>query len=95
MSRCVTQGEKLASQGADAISTICRATEDFVGIVQNISDGVSENSAASLEVARTVESIATLSAQNSLSSQNVASTANELFSLANELRKVTDKFRTA
>jgi len=91
--KVVTQGEKLASQGADAISTICRATEDFVSIVQNISAGVNENSAASLEVARTVESIATLSAQNSLSSQDVASTANELFNLANQLREVTDKFR--
>lgn len=90
----VTQGEQLASHGAEAISTIQKATEEVVSIVRNISDAVRENSTASQEVARTVEHIATLSEQNSHSSNEVAGTANELTELAHELSRISAQFKT-
>jgi methyl-accepting chemotaxis protein len=90
----VTQGEQLASHGAEAISTIQKATEEVVSIVRNISDAVRENSTASQEVARTVEHIATLSEQNSYSSNEVAGTANELTELAHELSRISAQFKT-
>nr|WP_158635422.1 methyl-accepting chemotaxis protein [Pseudomonas duriflava] len=90
----VIQGEQLASEGAEAIDNIQRATGEVVSIVRNISDAVRENSTASQEVARTVEHIATLSEQNSRSSNQVAGTANELSELAHELSRVSSQFKT-
>lgn len=90
----VTHGEQLASQGADAINDIRKATEEVVSLVGSISNGVNENSTASQEVARTVEHIATLSSENSSSSQDVASTANELASLAADLSRISAQFKT-
>lgn len=90
----VIQGERLASQGAEAIGEIQKATEDVVIIVRNISDAVRENSAASQEVAQTVEHIATLSEQNSRSSHQVADTATELSGLAYDLSRLSAQFKT-
>lgn len=90
----VTRGEQLASQGAEAISNIQKATKGVVTIVLNISDAVRENSAASQEVARTVEHIATLSERNSRSSHEVAGTANELSALAHDLSRISAQFKT-
>lgn len=90
----VMSGEKLAGAGAEAIGGIQSSTADVVGIVQNISNSIRENSSASLAVAKTVEQIAQLAEENSGAARQVANTADEMTKLAVDLNELASQFKT-
>jgi len=90
----VSQGERLAAEGAQGMDGIRGATSEVVGIVKDISEAIRENSSASHEVAQTVEHIAQLSEENSSAARQVATTASDLTHLAAELKQVTMQFKT-
>ncbi|WP_420713172.1 methyl-accepting chemotaxis protein [Pseudomonas sp. zfem001] len=89
----VSSGVEQANQAGDAIVTIRQASERVVGVVDQISLALREQTVASQDVARNVERIAQMSMQNSEAVADTASTARDLQQLALSLERQVDYFK--
>lgn len=89
----VSSGVEQANQAGDAIVTIRQASERVVGVVDQISLALREQTVASQDVARNVERIAQMSMQNSEAVAETASTARDLQQLALSLERQVDYFK--
>ena len=89
----VSSGVEQASQAGDAIVSIREASGRVVGVVEQISLALREQTVASQDVARNVERIAQMSQQNSEAVADTSRTALALQQLALSLEKQVASFR--
>jgi methyl-accepting chemotaxis protein len=89
----VGEGVDRASQAGTAIARIHTGAGRTVNAINEISDALGEQSAASTEIARQVEGIAQMAESNSISSQASARTAQQLKDLAVRLEQDIGHFR--
>ena len=89
----VSSGVEQASQAGDAIVTIRQASASVVGVVDQISLALREQTVASQDVARNVERIAQMSMENSEAVADTSRTAQGLQQLALSLEKQVASFR--
>ena len=89
----VSSGVEQASQAGEAIVTIRQASASVVGVVDQISLALREQTVASQDVARNVERIAQMSMENSEAVADTSRTAQGLQQLAVSLEKHVASFR--
>jgi methyl-accepting chemotaxis protein len=89
----VAEGVDLSRRAGASISRIKDGASRVRGDVSDISNSLREQSAASNEIARSVERIAQMSESNSAAVQGTARTARELERLATELQSEVKRFR--
>jgi methyl-accepting chemotaxis protein len=89
----VSEGVDRAGQAGTAIAHIRAGAGRTVNAINEISDALGEQSAASTEIARQVEGIAQMAENNSASSQASARTAQQLKDLAVRLEQDIGRFR--
>jgi methyl-accepting chemotaxis protein len=91
--RQVRSGTTLTKLAGESILEIQSGAENVVGIVSDISNALKEQSLASSEIARNVESIAQMVEENNSSSEQAAKAAHQLQQLAEELTSSVKAFR--
>lgn len=89
----VEAGVARAASAEKAIGQIREGTDHTIASVNQISDSLREQSAASTEIAQRVESIALMAEQNTVYSSETADTAGKLKDLALQLERNIDRFR--
>ena len=91
--RQVNDGVDLANQAGDAVVSINTSSDKVVRVVNQISLALREQTAASHDVARTVERLAQMAQQNSEAIGETVQTAVSLDALANDLNRQISQFR--
>lgn len=89
----VSDGVALANKAGESINQIKSGAQQVVQAVNDISMAIREQSVASNEIAKNVETIAQMSEENSTATQQTASTAKHLEALAIELKEAVGRFR--
>ncbi|MBS0356489.1 MAG: HAMP domain-containing protein [Proteobacteria bacterium] len=89
----VGEGVERAGQAGGAIAEIRDGSGRTVQAINEISDALREQSAASTEIARRVEGIAQMAERNSLNSSETEQTAHQLKALAGHLEQDIARFR--
>ncbi len=89
----VSDGVALANKAGESINQIKSGAQQVVQAVNDISMAIREQSIASNEIAKNVETIAQMSEENSTATQQTASTAKHLEALAIELKEAVGRFR--
>jgi len=89
----VSQGVEMAESAGKAITEISESSGQVLVVVEQISLALREQSAASQDVARSVERSAQMAEQNNLSVQDLQRTSNDLGQLAQELKQEVGRFR--
>jgi methyl-accepting chemotaxis protein len=96
MSSAVNQvggGVALANQAGSAIIQIKEGAEQVVGVVNDISSALAEQSSASNDIAAQVEKVAQMTEENSAAAAETASAANNLQELANTMQIAVNRFK--
>jgi methyl-accepting chemotaxis protein len=88
----VNQGVELAAQAGTAITEIQRSFQQVLTVIEQISLNLSEQNAASQEVAGHIERIATMSAQNTEATGHSSKVAHDLKSLSAQLNQAVSRF---
>ena len=91
--RQVNGGVDLANQAGEAVVSINNSSDKVVRVVNQISLSLREQTAASHDVARTVERLAQMAQQNSEAIDETVKTAVSLDALANDLNRQIGQFR--
>ncbi|WP_278439656.1 methyl-accepting chemotaxis protein [Pseudomonas oryzihabitans] len=91
--RQVNDGVDLANQAGEAVISINTSSDKVVRVVNQISLALREQTAASHDVARTVERLAQMAQQNSEAIGETVQTAVSLDALANDLNRQISQFR--
>ena len=91
----VTVGDEYNRSAEASLGKIVASAEHVSTMARQIAGAVREQSIASEEVARNMESISVLTEENSQSIQNVDDAAKRLAKTANELQKLIGVFKTA
>ena len=91
--RQVNDGVDLANQAGEAVVSINTSSDKVVRVVNQISLALREQTAASHDVARTVERLAQMAQQNSEAIGETVQTAVSLDALANDLNRQISQFR--
>ncbi|WWM67935.1 methyl-accepting chemotaxis protein [Pseudomonas benzopyrenica] len=91
--RQVNGGVDLANQAGEAVISINNSSDKVVRVVNQISLSLREQTAASHDVARTVERLAQMAQQNSEAIDETVKTAVSLDALANDLNRQIGQFR--
>ena len=91
--RQVNGGVDLANQAGEAVVSINTSSDKVVRVVNQISLALREQTAASHDVARTVERLAQMAQQNSEAIGETVQTAVSLDALANDLNRQISQFR--
>ncbi|MDR6177527.1 methyl-accepting chemotaxis protein [Pseudomonas sp. SORGH_AS 211] len=91
--RQVNGGVDLANRAGEAVVSINTASDKVVRVVNQISLALREQTAASHDVARTVERLAQMAQQNSEAIGETVQTAVSLDALANDLNRQISQFR--
>lgn len=89
----VEEGVELASMTGQAITEIRHSFDRVLQVVQDISDALGEQNAASDEVARNVERFSEMADQNKEATEHTSSTAHQLQTLAGKLARAVGQFR--
>ena len=89
----VEEGVELASMTGQAIMEIRESFDRVYQVVQDISDALGEQNAASDEVARNVERFSAMADQNQEATEHTSSTAHQLQTLASKLARAVGQFR--
>ena len=89
----VEEGVELASMTGQAITEIRESFDRVLQVVQDISDALGEQNAASDEVARNVERFSDMADQNKEATQHTSATAHQLQVLASKLGKAVSQFK--
>ena len=90
----VAKGVDQAGAAGTAIQRVQSHSRQVVGTVDEISNALREQTAASTEIARNVEKIAQMAEQNNAAAAANAATAGELRRLAESLGTDMARFRT-
>ena len=90
----VKVGTTLATEAGASIREIQSGAQRVVAVVSDISSSLKEQSIASSEISRNIESIAAMVEKNHASSENAAQAANDLQTLADKLSASVRSFRT-
>lgn len=88
----VNQGVELAAQAGTAITEIQRSFQQVLTVIEQISLNLSEQNAASQEVAGHIERIAMMSAQNTEATSHSSKVAHDLKSLSGQLNQALGRF---
>lgn len=88
----VNQGVELAAQAGTAITEIQRSFQQVLTVIEQISLNLSEQNAASQEVAGHIERIASMSAQNTEATGHSSKVAHDLKSLSGQLNQAVSRF---
>ncbi|MCW3481204.1 methyl-accepting chemotaxis protein [Neisseriaceae bacterium JH1-16] len=91
----VTGGMEMARQAGGAIAEINTSTDNVVGMIDDVSRGLSEQAIASHDVASSVEQIVQMIDQNAGATRSVADAASELDQLAQSLEAEVKRFKLA
>jgi methyl-accepting chemotaxis protein len=91
--RQVQSGVLLADRARDSLVTIRREAGDTLAMVQEISAATREQSNASNEIARNVETIATMTEENSSVIANLAGAAVNLEQMSSSLQNLANRFK--
>ncbi len=89
----VSGGVTLANQAGSAIVQIKNGAEQVVGVVNEISSALAEQSSASNDIATQVEKVAQMTEENSAAAAETASAANNLQELANNMQAAVSRFK--
>lgn len=89
------RGAKLATEAGNSILGIKSESARVVEVVGDISNSLREQSAASNDIARNIESIAQMVEENSAAVQETSSAAQDLGKMAIALRVMVNQFRVA
>jgi len=89
----VSGGVALANQAGSAIVQIKDGAEQVVGVVNDISSALAEQSSASNDIASQVERVAQMTEENSAAAAETASAANNLQALANNMQAAVSRFK--
>jgi methyl-accepting chemotaxis protein len=89
----VSGGVTLANQAGSAIIQIRDGAEQVVGVVNDISSALAEQSSASNDIASQVEKVAQMTEENSAAAAETASAANNLQELANNMQAAVSRFK--
>ncbi|MGM0525368.1 MAG: methyl-accepting chemotaxis protein [Pseudomonadota bacterium] len=89
----VEEGVELASMTGQAINEIRESFDRVLQVVQDISNALGEQNAASDEVARNVERFSAMADQNQEATEHTSSTAHQLQTLAGKLGRAVSQFR--
>jgi len=89
----VSGGVALANQAGSAIVQIKDGAEQVVGVVNDISSALAEQSSASNDIAAQVEKVAQMTEENSAAAAETASAANNLQVLANNMQAAVSRFK--
>lgn len=82
-----------AGGACEMIRRIGESSREAVGMVNEITDAIHEQSASSTSVAQSVERIAQMAEQTTATAHESASTAQQLNTLALEMRLITDQYK--
>lgn len=96
MGDVVVQVKSSVSRGRDASATINqigKGSREAVSMVNDITNAILEQSAASLAVAQTVKGIAQMSALATVAASDSSKTAQRLNALAQEMHGITDQYK--
>jgi len=91
----VTDGMEMARNAGGAIAEINTSTDNVVGMIDDVSRGLSEQAIASHEVANSVEQIVQMVEQNAEATRSAADAAGELDKLAQSLEAEVKRFKLA
>ncbi|KZE33917.1 methyl-accepting chemotaxis protein [Crenobacter luteus] len=91
----VTEGMEMARHAGGAIAQINASTDSVVGMIDDVSRGLSEQAIASHEIANRVEQIVQMVDQNAAATRSVADAAGELDALAQSLEGEVRRFKLA
>ena len=89
----VSGGVALANQAGSAIIQIKDGAEQVVGVVNDISSALTEQSSASNDIAAQVEKVAQMTEENSAAAAETSSAANNLQELASDMRATVNRFK--
>ena len=89
----VSGGVALANQAGSAIVQIKDGAEQVVGVVNDISSALAEQSSASNDIAAQVEKVAQMTEENSAAAAETSSAANNLQELASDMRATVSRFK--
>jgi methyl-accepting chemotaxis protein len=89
----VGAGVETAQAAGQAIAQIQQGTEAIVGMVNEISDAVREQSAASTHLAQQIERIAQAAEENSAAATQTAQGAHDLDGMAQSIRTAVEAYR--
>lgn len=89
----VSGGVALAKQAGLAIVQIKDGAEQVVGVVNDISSALAEQSSASNDIAAQVEKVAQMTEENSAAAAETSSAANNLQELASDMRTTVNRFK--
>ncbi|MDP2155469.1 MAG: methyl-accepting chemotaxis protein, partial [Sulfuricella sp.] len=89
----VSGGVALANQAGSAIVQIKDGAEQVIGVVNDISSALAEQSSASNDIASQVEKVAQMTEENSAAAAETASAANNLQVLSNNMRAAVNHFK--
>ena len=89
----VQKGVELAGQAGDSLREIVSGAKDVAGVVQSIAAAAEQQSAASEEVSRNVESITAVTQQASESASQSAAASAQLSSKAESLQQLLGAFK--
>lgn len=90
----VSHGVELANQAGDSINRIREGAERVTHVVNGISDSIREQSTASNEIARQLETIAQMSEESAVAVTHTADAARHLQSLSASLHQAVAQFKT-
>lgn len=89
----VSNGVELANQAGQSINRIREGAQRVTLVVNDISDAIQEQSSASNDIARKLESIAQMSEHNAVAGEQTANAARQLESLSNGLHDAVSRFK--
>lgn len=86
-------GVALAEHASNAIKEIEGGVDRVIGLVEDISSSLSEQSSVSKDIATHVDKVARMTEENKVAATVTASAAMQLEQLATQMHRVVDKFR--
>jgi methyl-accepting chemotaxis protein len=89
----VGEGVQMAARTGESMARIEQGTREVLSAVEDISNALREQSAASNQIAGNVERIAEMTEENSAAVAAVSTSANQLERLADNLKASVDRFR--
>ncbi|MBI5439382.1 MAG: methyl-accepting chemotaxis protein [Nitrosomonadales bacterium] len=89
----VNGGLALANQAGLTINQVKDGVEQVVGVVNDISSALTEQSGASNDIATQVEKVAQMTEENSAAAAEAASAANNLHDLADTMQAAVNRFK--
>lgn len=88
----VASGKEMANDAGVRIQEIRQAAERVTDAISEISGALNEQSIASLDIARHVESIAQMTDENQAAAENAAGSANQVDALATDVTQIIARF---